>query len=609
MEERGNIIQRIITDIIVLNNPKLGKNDYRNIIQNFGDKLIFIKKNEENIPVDDYIPCLFYRRKTSPNFLIFFHGNSENIFQIEHYALDLRSYLDMNVILVEYPGYFLKTNKDSNPNIILRNSLKVYEWIKNTFKASDNQIFICGRSLGTSPAIYLSSHIKPDGPKALFLISAFTSIKNAAGNYSPFVEKIFKSIDYIKEVRCPILFIHGIKDNLIPFQHSIDLKSEVEKNNKEVRFEPRPNMDHNNFNLKEDIIDQIKIFCKDKNILLNENIYNNNEMNNSDNLYKIPIEIRKILESYIFDINDFKISQKIDKKNASILMNLTEKNFALINGSKITIYNERILIDNEIDLSSIKDNKVIIKCLYQNKKENLICATEEGDIFLFKLDRNQIEILKSLSIEEEIYKIGDFFDNNICLLSKNYIKIYDSDFSKEIKTFENKKTFMNFCKFSTNGFVMIKQNVVSLYKFENDNFNQIQNINLKISGLPDTLVEANQYLLIASIGNIFSIDIFNKSYKITKNKSINLEPYEEILFLYKIHDQFLLASTDIGSILTISIKENREINIIAKNIINKKISSVLMIDYEMLLIAGNNEMDILTVPKKEVNQNSNCLVF
>ncbi len=152
---------------------------------------------------------------------------------------------------------------------------------------------------------------------------------------------------------------------------------------------------------------------------------------------------------------------------------------------------------------------------------------------------------------------------------------------------------------------MIKQNVVNLYKFENDNLNQILNINLKISGLPNTLVEANQYLIIAGIGNIFYIDICNKSYKV-KIKSINLEPYEEILFLYKIHDQFLLASTDIGSILTISIKENRELDIIPKNITNKKISSVLMIDYEMLLIAGNNEMDILTVPK---NQNPNCLVF
>ena len=126
MEERGNIIQRIITDIIILNSPKLGKNDYRNIIQNFGDKLIFIKKNEENIPVDDYIPCLFYRRKTSPNFLIFFHGNSENIFQIEHYALDLRSYLNMNVILVEYPGYFLKTNKDRFVKVFLFSN--IYLW-------------------------------------------------------------------------------------------------------------------------------------------------------------------------------------------------------------------------------------------------------------------------------------------------------------------------------------------------------------------------------------------------------------------------------------------------------------------------------------------------
>ena len=607
MEERGNILQRLITDIIILKNPKLGKNDYRNIMSNFGDKLIFIKKDEENKPVDDYIPCLFYRRKTSPNFLIFFHGNSENIFQIEHYALDLRSYLDINVILVEYPGYFLKTNKENDPNIILKNSLKVYEWIKKTFKASDNQIFICGRSLGTSPAIYLSSQIKPNGPKALFLISAFTSIQNVAGNFSVFVEKIFKSIDYIKDVKCPILFIHGVKDNLISWQHSNKLMNEVEKNNKKVKFVLRDNMDHNNFNLKEDIIDQIITFCEDKNILLNENIYNNIEMNNSDNLYKIPIEIRKILETYIFDINEFKISKRIEKKNASILMYLTEKKFALINGSKLTIYNERILKDNEIDLSSIKGNNVIIKCLYQIKKENLICSTEEGDIFLLKLERNQNEISNLFSIKEDIFKIGDFFDDNICLLSKNYIKIYDSNFSKEIKTFENKKTFTNFCKFSTNGFAMIKQNVVGLYKFENYNLNQIKDIELKISGLQNTLVEANQYLIIGGNGYIYFIDI-NNNYTVAKYK-IKSEEFEEILFLYKIHDQFLLASTDKGSILQITIKENREIDIIYKYIGEKKISSVLMIDYEMLLISGNNEMDILSVPIKEENQNQNCLIF
>ena len=59
-------------------------------------------------------------------FLIYFHGNGENIFQIEHYDLDFRSYFEMNVILVEYPGYFLETNRKSDPNIIFENFLVIY---------------------------------------------------------------------------------------------------------------------------------------------------------------------------------------------------------------------------------------------------------------------------------------------------------------------------------------------------------------------------------------------------------------------------------------------------------------------------------------------------
>jgi esterase/lipase len=90
---------------------------------------------------------------------------------------------------------------------------------KKNFQVTDDQIFIFGRSLGTSPAIYLSSKRRP---KALFVVSAFTSIKDiGADKYvSVFVEEIFNSIKYIKTVKCPILFIHGEKDPLISFQQS-----------------------------------------------------------------------------------------------------------------------------------------------------------------------------------------------------------------------------------------------------------------------------------------------------------------------------------------------------------------------------------------------------
>ena len=596
-EERGNFFQKFITDNVILCNPKLEKKDLKNIMSNFADKLIFIKRYEEANSVDDYIPCLFYRKKESPNFLIYFHGNSENVFQIEFYGLDLRSYLDMNVILVEYPGYFLKTNNNnSDPNIFFANSLIVYDWIKSTFKASDNQIFVCGRSLGTSSAIYLSSH---RSPKALFLISAFTSIKNVGSDIflSIFVEKIFKSIDFIENIKCPILFIHGIKDSLISYHHSEKLYEKVKNKNKKVEIELRPNMSHNDFNLKRDIIDQIIKFCSFNKLLINENMANNIDLNEKKDLYKIPLEIKKLIESYIFDINEFIIEEKIKKKNASFLMSLNNNNrIALINDSNISIYNYRYLLDYEIDLNKIKKSEVVIKSLYQMKNGNLICASEEGDIFVFKINKKGYELVKTIQIEEEIYKIGDFYEDYICLLSKNFIKIFDNSLVNTITSFSNEKTFVNYCLLSKNILGLVKQGLIWFSQFEKTN-NQINCIkelrfNFKIS--PNTLVGTDQYLIIGGIEHIYFFDI-TKNFELDSKELKSLE----VKSILKLHNQFLLASTNKGSIIQININENGSKEIIQKFIVKTEISSIIMINYETLLISGNNEIDILSIPHQE----------
>ena len=124
---------------------------------------------------------------------------------------------------------------------------------------SDNQIFIYGRSLGASPSIYLSSHRKP---KAQFLISAFKSIINIPNKFlSFFVEHIFKSIDYIGNVKCPILFIHRKTDDVISHKHSEVLFQKTEKNNINNEMKLIKGKGHNDLNLKEDIIDNIMKFC------------------------------------------------------------------------------------------------------------------------------------------------------------------------------------------------------------------------------------------------------------------------------------------------------------------------------------------------------------
>ena len=612
MEERGNEIQKFITDLIILCSPPLKTKEYKKYISAYGDKLIYIKKRDNANYISDYIPCLFYRKKESNKFLIYFHGNSENIFQIEHYGLDFRYYLDMNIILVEYPGYFLKIKNSSDPNVFFDNSLIVYDWIKSKFKASDNQIFVCGRSLGTSPAIYLSSRRKP---KALFLISAFTSMKNIGSDkcLSIFVEKIFQSIDYIANVKCPTLFIHGEQDTLISCKHSEKLYQIVKNNNiiTDIKI-LGPNKDHNNLDLHKDIIDNIIDFCSKNKLLNDENIINNKDIINDNDLYKTPLKIKKYIEALIFDINEFKIEDKKEKNNVSFLMNLNKDRIAAINNSNISIYDDCYLIKYEIKLDKIKKSEVEIKSLYQSKNGNLICGTDEGDIFIFKINKSSYELIKALSLKEEIYKIGEFYDNNICVLSKNSIKIFDENFTKEIINLKNDKTFINFCLLPQNKLALIKNKLIFIIQFEKNKIEIVKivkEITIRDEISVDTIVGTEQYLIVGGAGVIYFYDIkdnYNLETKqLFKNEQIDKE---KVTSIAKIHDQLLLGATNKGSILQIIINDDNTIILKQKFIDNIKILSIIMIDYETLFISGNNHINILSNYSNEENKNS-CEIF
>jgi hypothetical protein len=62
---------------------------------------MFIEKSNDNKSEDNFIPYLFFRKDKSPNFQIYFHGNSEHIFEIEYYRLDFLYYLNINNIMLE----------------------------------------------------------------------------------------------------------------------------------------------------------------------------------------------------------------------------------------------------------------------------------------------------------------------------------------------------------------------------------------------------------------------------------------------------------------------------------------------------------------------------
>ena len=109
----------------------------------------------------------------------------------------------MNIIKIEYPGYSIYKSNSKNSDIVLENTLLIYDFIKGKFNINNHNIFILERSIGTSPAIYLAYKRKPN---ALFVISGFSSIKEVTHNL---VKERFLSIDYIKNVTFPIIFNYG----------------------------------------------------------------------------------------------------------------------------------------------------------------------------------------------------------------------------------------------------------------------------------------------------------------------------------------------------------------------------------------------------------------
>lgn len=135
----------------------------------------------------------------------------------------------MHVLAIEYPGYGLYKTAQPSESQIKEDSLIVYEYLVNKVGLKPSDIILFGRSLGSGPSSYLASKREA---YCLFLMSAYTSIKDVSRSLlgklsyilTPIVYERFRNVDAIKEVKCPVFFLHGAQDTLIPPSHAHELK-------------------------------------------------------------------------------------------------------------------------------------------------------------------------------------------------------------------------------------------------------------------------------------------------------------------------------------------------------------------------------------------------
>jgi pimeloyl-ACP methyl ester carboxylesterase len=235
-----------------------------------------------------HIPCLYipYPHGSS-KVLILFHGNAEDINNTKSLLETLSTFLGVHALAVEYPGYGIYAGEPSAERIN-QDAANVFDFIATQCNWGEQNIILVGRSIGSGPAI---EHAVMRNPGALLLVSACTSLKDAvkcvAGSaFQIFVKDRFQNQQTIGKVRCPIFFLHGLKDQLIPYDHSQRLHAAATL--APTFLSLAHNMDHTSFDYINDLAEPFLLFLRKCHISLEPDPRTPPSINFPESLFVVP---------------------------------------------------------------------------------------------------------------------------------------------------------------------------------------------------------------------------------------------------------------------------------------------------------------------------------
>ncbi len=142
------------------------------------------------------------------------HGNGEDLWQIFPWLEAFKAH-GFSVFAYDYEGYGTSSSRPSENKTYLDINA-AYDYLKNTLHIPDNRIILLGRSIGSGPTIDLARRVSVAG---VILESAMLTAFRVITYWPLFPFDKYRNNAKISEISSPILFIHGTKDNVVPFWH------------------------------------------------------------------------------------------------------------------------------------------------------------------------------------------------------------------------------------------------------------------------------------------------------------------------------------------------------------------------------------------------------
>ncbi|KAK1302581.1 hypothetical protein QJS10_CPB12g00492 [Acorus calamus] len=153
--------------------------------------------------------------------LLYSHGNAADVGQMFELFVELSVHLRVNLIGYDYSGYGQSTGKPSEYNTYA-DVEAVYKCLMERFGVKDEDLILYGQSVGSGPTLDLASRLS--NLRAVVLHSPILSgLRVLYPIKRTYWFDIYKNIDKIGAVNCPVLIIHGTADEVVDCSHGKQL--------------------------------------------------------------------------------------------------------------------------------------------------------------------------------------------------------------------------------------------------------------------------------------------------------------------------------------------------------------------------------------------------
>lgn len=150
--------------------------------------------------------------------LLYIHGNAEDLGDIRP-RLEQFQRSGLSVFAYDYRGYGTSDGQPSERNAY-EDAKRAYAYLTKELGVEPSRLLVQGRSLGGGSAVYLATQYPVAG---VILESTFTSTFRVLVPIPILPFDKFPNLDRLKQVKAPVLVMHGEDDQVIPIEHGRQL--------------------------------------------------------------------------------------------------------------------------------------------------------------------------------------------------------------------------------------------------------------------------------------------------------------------------------------------------------------------------------------------------